>query len=317
MFAADRAKGAAGTKLKPRMNRTLVALATACLSALGTISAHADTLTMGILSNYSVVSLGNGQTTGGTHPTLSQNSGPIAGSELVGQGVKAAFSGGGHGAIAGTVYYDSTVTGTNTFSQFDPPPTTSLVDPSVTHQAYTDAIALANAANQLQVTQNFTSTISSAQTFTGNGGLNVIDVTNIQNAPITFAGTANDIFVINVSGKLNTNVAMTLGANVSASHILWNFTGTASDVFQTSGGNKVYGTFLAVTGGGFQFSNLDLTGELINVNGDVSIVSGSAINTFVPFTGTPAPLPSVVTASSALLGLVLLGRLRRHHPRTA
>jgi hypothetical protein len=135
------------------------------------------------------------------------------------------------------------------------------------------ANSVATFAAGLTATQTFTS-ITSTTTFTGSGGLNVINVGSIQNAAITISGGANDFFVINVSGSYNTNVPMTL-IGVTAAQILWNFTGTSGNVFQTSGGDQdLYGTFLATKGGQFQFSNLGLVGELINTGGNIQLVSG-------------------------------------------
>jgi hypothetical protein len=261
-------------------------------------SAQANSLNLGILTNYAIVDLGSGTTIG-------MNSGPVGGDVLLGNGVKAAFSGGNNGQINGTLYYDSTVTGTNTFSQLANAPTTSQVSASVTSNAFSYAQSASSYAASLAATQNFGGTISSATTFNGNGGLNVIDVNNIQNAPLTFSGSSSDTFVINVAGTFNTNVAMTL-SGVSASQILFNFTGTSGNVFSTSGGNTVYGTFLAADGGAFQFSNLNLTGSLINTGGNVQFVSGSKLTTFTAFNApgsAPAPEPSTL----ALFGLGLVG----------
>jgi hypothetical protein len=49
------------------------------------------------------------------------------------------------------------------------------------------------------------------------------------------------------------------------------------------------GTYLATDGGQFQFSNLNLDGQLINTAGNVQFVSGAQIPTLAPFT-VPAPL---------------------------
>ena len=150
-------------------------------------------------------------------------------------------------------------------------------------------------------------TISSAQNFVGNGGVNVIDVMDIQNAPLTFTGSANDFFVVNVTGKYSTNVATTLNG-VSANHVLFNFLATSGNVFQTSGGDLSYGTYLATNGGNFQFSNLDLTGSLINTAGHIQFVSGSML-TAAPLTAVPEP----GTYAMMLAGLGALGfaRIRR------
>jgi len=261
------------------------------------LPASAGSLNLGILTNYALVDLASGK-------TLGQNSGPVAGNELLGNGVTAAFSGGDNGQINGTLYYDSTVGGTSTFSQLQNAPTTSLVSTSVTSDAFSYAQAASSYAASLTATQTY-GNISSATTFTGNGGLNVIDVSSIQNAPLTISGGSNDTFVINISGIFNTNQLMTL-SGVSASQILFNFTGTSGNVFQTSGGDSLYGTFLAVDGGNFQFSNLVLNGALINTGGNVQLVSGSKIPTFTAFSapgGSQVPEPS----SLMLFGVGVLG----------
>ena len=273
---------------------------------LTAIPAKADVLTLGTLTNYALVDLGTGD-------TISVNSGPISGNVLLGGGVKAQFAGGNNGQITGTLYYDSTVTGTNTFSQLNTAPNTSQVSTSVTSQAFSYAQAASNYAAGLTATQTYTN-ISAATTFTGNGGLNVIDIANIQNAPITISGNASDTFVFNISGTFNTNRTMTL-SGVSASQIIFNFTGTSGNVLQTSGGNQLYGTFLAADGGNFQFSELNLTGALYNSQGGMQFVSGSTIPTFTAFTGgtsnqqVSTPEPASLTVMGA--GLAALGVVRR------
>jgi hypothetical protein len=262
---------------------------------LGASSAHGS-LDLGTAADYSVVALGNGK-------TLGLNSGPNAGDFLLGLGVTANFSGGGNGSIQGTLKFDATTGGTNTFGNLNTPPTTELVSTSVTQAAQTSANMVAVFAAGLTPTQTIPGTISSATTFTGNGGLKVIDVTKIQNAPLTFSGGPNDIFVINVSQSFATNVPMTLNG-VNATQILWNFTGTSGNVFTTSGGNTVFGTFLAGFGGDFQFSNLALTGALINTAGSMQIVSGSRVIGFEPFVPTvPEPSNFATAGTGVVMGL--------------
>ena len=157
------------------------------------------------------------------------------------------------------------------------PVTQVLVPDSFTQNAATIAQNVSNFASSLAATQTFT-TINGTTTITGNGGLNVIDVANIDNAKLTLSGTANDFFLFNVSNAIQTNQPMTLSGGVTPSNILFNLTGTGTvAVFQTSGGDVSFGTYLATNGGRFQFSNLNLTGRLINVGGDVQFVSGSMI----------------------------------------
>ena len=212
-------------------------LAGAAAVTLFAPSSRAGSLDLGALKNYAVVDLGSGTTIG-------QNSGPVSGNEYLGNGVTAAFSGGGGGSITGTLFYDSTVLGTSTFHQLDTAPTTFLEpNPSPTASLLATAQSVSNYAAGLTATQTFASGISSTTTIHGNGGLNVIDVTDIQNAILNISGSSTDTFVFNVSGTFQTNQIMTLSSHVSASQILFNFTGTSGNVFQTSGGDTLYGTF--------------------------------------------------------------------------
>ncbi|MBL0926366.1 MAG: hypothetical protein IBJ11_01780 [Phycisphaerales bacterium] len=255
--------------------------ASACVVVAGLAStAQAAIVNLGTAGNYAVVATGTG---------ISMNSGPNVGDVLLGQGINASFSGGGNGAITGVLYYDSTVTGTNTFNQLQTPPTIQQVATSVTLTAENDAIAASIAAQNLTPTQTF-GAINGTQTITGNGGVNVINIASLQNAPLTLSGTASDVFIFNVTGNFATNQPMTLSGGVLPSRILFNLLGTSGNIFQTSGGNTLFGTFLSTRGGNFQFSNLVLTGALINTGGNVAIVSGSRVTYqgFVPAPGAAA-----------------------------
>lgn len=250
-------------------------------------------LNLGTDTNYGFVDLGS--------TTLGWNSGPIAGNVLFGQGLTANLSGGNNGGLTngGVLYYDNTTTISGSLQN---PVTEALVPTTSTLAALTSAQNVSAYAASLTATQTF-GNITSATTITGNGGLNVIDVSNIHNAPLTLNGTANDYFIINVSGQIQTNQAMTLEGGVLASHVLFNLTGTGT-VLQTSGGDQLYGTFLATDGGQFQFSELNLTGALIDTDGNVQFVSGSEIGTVDPFS-VPTPVPEPSTLS--LLGFALFG----------
>jgi hypothetical protein len=118
-------------------------------------------------------------------------------------------------------------------------------------------------------------TFNNAGIIQGNGGLNVINVANIKNAPLTLSGTASDIFIINVSGGIQTNQPMTLSGGVSPSHVLFDLTGSSGNILQASKGSVLYGTYLATNGGDFNFSQLNLTGAVINIGGNVQFVGQS------------------------------------------
>jgi hypothetical protein len=236
-------------------------------------------LDLGTDNNFAFIDLGSS--------TLGWNSGPVGGSVLFGLGLHANLSGGNNGGLTngGVLFHDSSA---NISGSLQNPVTETLVPSTTTSNAATIAQNVSSFASSLAATQSVGTTINSTTTITGNGGLNVIDVANITNAKLTLSGTANDFFVFNVSNAVMTNQPMTLTGGVSAANILFNLTGTGT-VFQTSGGDVSFGTYLATNGGKFQFSNLNLTGRLINIGGDVQLVSGSMIPVVpVPEPGTLA-----------------------------
>jgi len=251
-------------------------------------------LDLGVNNNFAFVDLGA--------TTLGWNSGPIAGSVLFGLGLDAKLSGGNNGGLTngGQLFHDST---TNISGALQNPVTEVLVPDSFTQNAATIAQNVSNFASSLAATQTFT-TINGTTTITGNGGLNVIDVQNIDNAKLTLSGGPNDFFLFNVSDMIHSNQPYTL-SGISPDQILFNLTGTGT-VFQTSGGDKSFGTYLATNGGKFDFSNLNLTGRLINVGGDVQFVSGAMI----PAIPEPGVFSLVAIGAIALVFAVKESRRR-------
>lgn len=264
--------------------------------ALLSASASATGLDLGLANDYAVVALGNGR-------TFAMNSGPLTGNVLAGNNVGVSTSGGGNGQITGIAFHDSTVAASS-FNGLQFTPTTQLVSNALTGQAFADAVAVSNYASSLTATQSFGS-ITSTTIINGNGGLNVISIASLQNANVTINGTANDTFVFNVAGNFSTNRVFTLSGGVSASNLLFNLTGTSGNIFQTSGGAGLVGTFLATRGGNFQFSNLVLDGALINTAGNIQFVSGSTMS-FNPFIPTPGSAVIMATAG------VICTRRRRY-----
>jgi hypothetical protein len=250
--------------------------------SLCNIEALAEThyvgLNLGIDTYYAFIDLGQ--------TNLLWNAGPIAGNVLLGQGLNLRLFGGG--GASGTVQYDPTV---RSFGRLQDPTRILPVPTSVTSAALTAAQNASKYAAALPATQTF-GDINNSQVIYGNGGLNVIDVANILNAPLTLSGTASDIFVINVSGGIATNKPMTLSGGVLPSHVLFNLIGKWGNVL-SSGGNALYGTFLATNGGNFNFLELNLTGALINTGGNVLFGGGTKITASAPF--APFQLPNIVS----------------------
>jgi hypothetical protein len=247
----------------------------------------------------------------------------------VGQNTKVDTSGGNNGQITGTINYDSTLTlanlqtGTHGFGGLDTPPSAGQyvsVTTTFTNQAFADAATLSSDASGLTVDSTL-SNINSATTFdiatadSNHDGLVVIDATNISNADIVLKGNSSSVFVFNVSGNYNTNKSLTLQGGVLATNVLFNFTATNGNVFQTSGGDASVGTYLATHGGDFQFSNLALNpGNLINTDGHIQFVSGSDL-TAGGGGQTGVPLPPAVWSGLGLMGamgaITLKGRRSR------
>ncbi len=265
--------------------------------------ASAVGLDLGNAGRYGIVSAGAGS-------SLKINSGPITGSILVGSGTTVSTSGGGNGQIIGNIADDGTVP-QSAFGALQTPPASGQfvsVTSAYVQSAVTSAAAVSAYAAALAPNLTFAN-ISSAQSFTSLGGVYVIDAVNIQNADLTFNGGAGSFFVVNVSGNYQTNKQVFLNG-ISAGQLLFNFTASSGNVFQTSGGDVSYGTYLATNGGNFQFSNLKLTGALINTAGHIEFVSGSTM------TASPIPEPGVYAMFMAGLGVVgLVARRRRpEHP---
>lgn len=279
----------------------LAILLTICFA----MASHAATLTEGdVLPNYAVVSVGSGA-------SINVNSGPINGSLLIGDGSTATAAGGNNGAITGGVFLSPPCPSCN-LSGLNTPPTVTTVASSVGTTAFSDAAALSAAASALTPSTSLGSISNTTVNIVGNGGLNVYSIPsgNQTNPTIHLSGGPNDLFVFNVAGLISTNTTWTF-TGVSASQILWNFTSTTGNCFATSGGNVVFGTFLATDGCNFQFSHLNIDGQLINTDGNIQFNSGSALTTFDPFVGTPAAIPEPGTLAMMGLGVTLCGALRR------
>jgi choice-of-anchor A domain-containing protein len=159
---------------------------------------------------------------------------------------------------------------------------TVSVNPTQMTNADADALNASSAAAALTPTQTFGS-ITSPTTITGNSGLNVIQINGDINSSLILNGPANAVFIVNVTGGVNLtgNTTLGLAGGVTASNVLYNFTGSSGNI-STKVGNVLNGTLLAPT---YNF-NLDgaFNGEIIGGGGSINMLSGTRVNP-VPFTG--------------------------------
>jgi choice-of-anchor A domain-containing protein/MYXO-CTERM domain-containing protein len=237
--------------------------------------------------------------------------GPMAG----GPGTTYNWSGSG-GPYSGPMYYQ---TGGNV------PPVNSLggsPKPTAIATDLTQAVldARAAAASAAGLTANLTipgNQITGNGSVTGNGGENVIDLTqvNMSNGAFTINGTANDTFIFRVSGQFNVgNSTIRVTGGVTPEHVLWYFPNT-STIKSPNGAWD--GTILALNSP-IQFDNTPnglgfVHGAIIasddvnnNQNWVFSVVSGFDIDHH-PFTNVPEPASLML----ALVAIVAIGALRR------
>lgn len=165
----------------------VTALALSLAFSLPAAAQSLSGLDLGHAKDYAFVSLGSGG-------SAKINSGPIAGSVLIGQGSTLTTSGGNNGGLTdgGIVFYDGT--GSVDSSGLENPPPESLIGQAITLSALNSARDVSAYASSLSATQNY-GTISSATTLIGNGGLNVINLDKLKGAELTFSGSADDFFV--------------------------------------------------------------------------------------------------------------------------
>jgi hypothetical protein len=147
-----------------------------------------------------------------------------------------------------------------------------------------DANAATAALALLPCTQTFTK-LDNTLTIAGNGGLNVICVTDVvlNGKTVTLAGGPSDHFVVNVSGKFVLNGGgKILVLGLPASNVIYNIKNTGPDVAFTGGGGGVNccnsvvdGTVLAILRK-IALSPGMVHGEVISSK-NISIVSGSSV----------------------------------------
>jgi hypothetical protein len=168
------------------------------------------------------------------------------------------------------------------------------------------AFTAATSASSSDKALAFTTTISSNNVITGTQAVNVVNVSSISH-DLTISGSANQVFVINVTGSGGINLSnVRLSGSVTAKDVLFNITGKGN---VSLGGGTVNGTFLDTGSGSISLNRTTVNGEIIAGSGGVTITNSAAING-EPFAGGAAvaapELPSIAMAGAACL--LLLGR---------
>jgi len=258
-----------------------------------TASASPDSI-LGSASDYSVLGI-NGAIT-------NLSSGPLRINGNVGEGDNSQLNFSGGGQIIGEVDYASSATlntGGNTISGGTHQTNFSPIEQSVQN--------LVNYANSLSPTQTFSS-ITSPMTLVGDGGQNVISITNdihLSGGNLTLSGSASDVFIFQIKGtmELSGNTDIILTGGLTPNNVVWDFIGSGSQ-FQTSGQSDTAGIFLAPQ-------------RVININGgvhDSEFISGVTLS----FQSNPVLLqPTPEPSSLALLAfgaggiIIALRRLRK------
>ncbi|MCP3937059.1 MAG: hypothetical protein GY708_17020, partial [Actinomycetia bacterium] len=163
----------------------------------------------------------------------------------------------GDNLIDGDVYIDYS----STFDDIDLNDITGDLINTDMSEPVADALAASAQAASLTPTQTFgdiNPTSSNPDfTITGNGAINVIEVDDIKlygGETLTLSGGPNDVFIINVDGKLDMkdDAAIVLDG-VPASQVLWNFPADPQQCGHSGGGTDIkadsdavlYGTILA------------------------------------------------------------------------
>ena len=153
--------------------------------------------------------------------------------------------------------------------------------------------------------------VTTAQTFAAAGPVTVIDMNSLTlggSNNITLTGSANDVFVLNISGHLALTGSSIIGAgSIDPSHILINLydnsgnLGTAAHI-----GNVLNGTVL-VPFDSVTFHSMN--GAVWAGNGEVTLMSGATL-TNIPFVPEPSTV-SLILGTGVIGGVAAARTLRR------
>lgn len=253
---------------------------------------------LGAAANFGVLGLNNAHYTIQASTTINGNIGIASGGSVevhAGTVKGVAFE-----AASGQITNTGTITGGIS------------IDPTQMSAANSGANSAFSTAVAATTTQTF-GAITSSTTITGNGGFNVVNISsvNLTAGAITLNGTANDVFVLRISGNLTMSGASSilLGANVKPENVLIVFTGTGQTINIGVGGtSQINGTLLAPSPStNWQLASGLFNGEIIT---GTPASGGGVFPNFNNITLNahgfrPIPEPSsIVLAGIATLGLV-------------
>ena len=172
-----------------------------------------------------------------------------------------------------------------------------LVSGGITFESLSQAQADANAASAsyaaLAPTQSF-GNLTTSITITATQSTNVITIDSLayNSKTLTFSGTADQLFVVNVAGGFTfADSKIVLTGGVTADHVIFNFPTAGPTIQLYKSTNVVNGTFLAPNRSLIYHNPASFTGALIAQN--LNIHSNANL-TAAPFTGLP---PSEGSAS--------------------
>ena len=229
------------------VSKSLIALA-ATAAAITIPSAQAGFFDLGQANGYAALILPGGSINmdinGGS--AVVGDVGITANSHLdLGSGAKVGPLAGTGQVVDGTIFLDPN----GATVKLDNQPANTVANRDLS-QAVTDAIAANQHFASLSATQTFnTLDITNQFTITGNGGLNVIDLSSLKlhsSGVLTLEGSASARFVFNITGDYSQSgpSRVQLSGGLLAQNVLWNFIGSGIGAKIATGMNGVaYGHF--------------------------------------------------------------------------
>jgi choice-of-anchor A domain-containing protein len=227
----------------------------------------------------------------------------------LGSGAKVGVTADTGDVVSGKIYLDTISNPQNPATvKLDNQNPNSVVNRDLS-QAVQDAVAANHFAAGLTATKTLgTLDVTSQYTLVGNGGLNVISLTDVKlhgDGLLTLQGSASDFFVLNLTGTYtqSSKSNVQLSGGLLAQNVLWNFIGSGNGANIGTGSNGVtFGTFLAPDRD-FSITDTILYGSVISA-GHLAIGSKALV---------VQPIPEVAPSSVifGFLGLVVAVSSRR------